>query len=95
MNTITIDRALVEQALEALDEYAPQHGRPDDMMVAITALRAVLAQAYENGYKAGAAAEREACAKLAEATICDTHLPTGVRIYGTRVADAIRARGSA
>jgi hypothetical protein len=54
-----------------------------------------LAQAYENGYKAGAAAEREACAKLAEATICDTHLPTGVRIYGTRVADAIRARGSA
>ena len=42
-----------------------------------------------------AAAEREACAKLAEATICDTHLPTGVRIYGTRVADAIRARGSA
>ena len=40
-------------------------------------------------------AEREACARLAEATICDTHLPTGVRIYGTRVADAIRARGSA
>ena len=95
MTKITIDRALVEQALEALEEYAPQHGRPDDMMVAITALRAVLAQAYENGYKAGAAAEREACAKLAEATICDTHLPTGVRIYGTRVADAIRARGSA
>ena len=41
-----------------------------------------------------AAAEREACAKLAEATICDTHLPTGVRIYGTRVADAIRARSN-
>ena len=39
-----------------------------------------------------AAAEREACAKLAEATICDTHLPTGVRIYGTRAAAAIRAR---
>ena len=53
-----------------------------------------MAQAYENGYKAGAAAEREACAKLAEATICDTHLPTGVRIYGTRVADAIRARSN-
>ena len=42
-----------------------------------------------------AASEREECAKLAETTICDTHLPTGVRIYGTRVADAIRARGSA
>ena len=39
--------------------------------------------------------ERAACAKLAESTICDTHLPTGVRIYGTRVADAIRARGIA
>jgi hypothetical protein len=39
-----------------------------------------------------AAAEREACAKLAESTVCDTHLPTGVRIYGTQVAAAIRAR---
>lgn len=36
--------------------------------------------------------EREACAKLAESTVCDTHLPTGVRIYGTRAASAIRAR---
>lgn len=36
--------------------------------------------------------EREACAKLAESTVCDTHLPTGVRIYGTRAAAAIRAR---
>lgn len=41
-----------------------------------------------------AAAEREACAKLAESTVCDTHLPTGVRIYGTRAADAIRARNN-
>jgi hypothetical protein len=38
------------------------------------------------------AAEREACAKLAESIVCDTHLPTGVRIYGTRAAAAIRAR---
>jgi len=36
--------------------------------------------------------EREACAKLAEQTVCDTHLPTGVKIYGTRVAKAIRER---
>ena len=28
-----------------------------------------------------AAAEREACAKAAETTVCDTHLPTGVQIY--------------
>jgi hypothetical protein len=37
--------------------------------------------------------EREACAMVAESTICDTHIPTGVKIYGTRVAAAIRARG--
>jgi hypothetical protein len=42
-----------------------------------------------------AAKEREACAKLAQETICDTHIPTGVNIYGTRVSKAIRARGEA
>jgi hypothetical protein len=40
------------------------------------------------------AAEREACAKLAEETVCDTHLPTGVKIYGTRAAKAIRERSN-
>jgi len=40
-------------------------------------------------------AEREACAALAEQTVCDTHLPTGVKIYGTRAAKVIRARGQA
>jgi hypothetical protein len=40
------------------------------------------------------AAEREECAKLAEQTICDKHIPTGVSIYGTRAAKAIRARGN-
>jgi|688.fasta_scaffold256547_5 hypothetical protein len=39
-------------------------------------------------------AEREECAKLAEQTICDKHIPTGVNIYGTRAAKAIRARGN-
>ena len=38
--------------------------------------------------------EREACAVLAEKTICDTHIPTGINIYGTRAAKAIRARGN-
>jgi hypothetical protein len=42
-----------------------------------------------------AAAEREECAKLAEQTVCDTHLPTGVKIYGTKAAAAIRVRGQA
>ena len=40
-----------------------------------------------------AAAEREACAKLAAETVCDTHLPTGIKIYGSRAAAAIRKRG--
>lgn len=42
-----------------------------------------------------AAHEREECAKLAESTVCDTHLPTDVKIYGSRAAKAIRARGQA
>lgn len=40
------------------------------------------------------AEEREACAKVAETTVCDIHLPTGTKIYGSRVATAIRARGT-
>ena len=39
--------------------------------------------------------EREACAKLAAKTVCDVHIPTGVKIYGTVAAKAIRARGQA
>ena len=41
-----------------------------------------------------AAAEREACAQLAAQTVCDTHLPTGIKIYGTAVAKAISARSN-
>ena len=43
--------------------------------------------------EASIAAEREACAKVAQHTVCDTHIPTGVKIYGTVAAKAIRARG--
>jgi len=46
------------------------------------------------GWVAGAKAEREECAKLAQDTICDRHIPTGISIYGTLVARAIRARGN-
>lgn len=35
----------------------------------------------------------EECAKVAADTICDVHLPTGIRIYGTKAAAAIRRRG--
>ena len=38
--------------------------------------------------------EREECAKLAATTVCDIHLPTGTKIYGSRVATAIRERGT-
>ncbi len=41
------------------------------------------------------AEEREACAKVAQSTVCDTHIPTGVKIYGAVAAKAIRARGQA
>ena len=43
-------------------------------------------------YKQLILAEREACAKLAATTVCDTHIPTGVKIYGTVAAKAIRDR---
>ena len=52
-------------------------------------------QAFANLVEAAARAdEREECAKLAETTVCDIHLPTGTKIYGSRVATAIRARGT-
>lgn len=44
---------------------------------------------FELFAKLVAEAEREACAKLAAQTICDTHTPTGINIYGTRAAKAI------
>lgn len=33
----------------------------------------------------------EMAAVLAGETVCDTHIPTGVKIYGTRAGKAIRA----
>jgi hypothetical protein len=50
---------------------------------------------WRDRLKAAVLDEREACAKLAQETICDTHIPTNVNIYGTRVAKAIRARSEA
>ena len=52
------------------------------------------AQAQEEAVAQAVAAEREACAQLAAQTVCDMHIPTGVKIYGTRAAKAIRARGT-
>jgi hypothetical protein len=49
---------------------------------------------YMTGVYDGKVLEREACAKVAQETICDTHIPTGINIYGTRAAKAIRERGN-
>jgi hypothetical protein len=38
----------------------------------------------------GAERERERCAQIAEQTVCDVHLPTGIKIYGRKAAAAIR-----
>jgi hypothetical protein len=32
---------------------------------------------------------------VAKETVCDMHLGTGIKIYGTKAAAAIRARGQA
>ena len=50
--------------------------------------------AFKHLIESAAAAEREACAQLAAQTVCDTHLPTGIKIYGTAAAKAIRSRGN-
>ena len=47
----------------------------------------------EAAIKEAVEAEREACAEIAANTVCDEHIPTGIKIYGTRAAKAIRARG--
>ena len=52
------------------------------------------AQAQDDAVAQAVAAEREACAQLAAQTACDLHVPTGIKIYGTRAAKAIRARGT-
>ena len=48
-----------------------------------TQLLAIQREAYIAGL--------EEAARVATATVCDTHLPTGVKIYGTRAGAAIRA----
>ena len=32
----------------------------------------------------------EHAARIAQSTVCDTHIPTGVSIYGSRAAEVIR-----
>jgi hypothetical protein len=51
-------------------------------------------KSYEREIQIEVEAEREACAKVAKETVCDMHLGTGIKIYGTKAAAAIRARGN-
>ena len=78
---------IIEIARQAGFRVGPSREGPDDVWGVGANL--------ERFAKLVAAKEREACAKLAQETICDTHIPTGVNIYGTRAAKAIRARGEA
>ena len=71
---------------------APPQRQPETIDDAMQQPRA-MAQAYEAGYKAGVAAEREACAKLCEARfVGDLNRED---MEARRCAAAIRARGDA
>jgi len=78
---------IIEMARDA--GLCDKEGRNDNSIIIEDHL-----ERFANLVEAAARAdEREACAKLAETTVCDVHLPTGTKIYGSRVATAIRARG--
>jgi hypothetical protein len=72
---------------EALERFA-ELVRADEREQGQKWFDAVTAQ-----HKQAILAEREACANLAQKTVCDVHIPTGVKIYGTAAAKAIRSRG--
>ena len=48
------------------------------------------AEAIAEGLLLACAEQREIDAKIAENTVCDTHIPTGINIYGQVAARAIR-----
>ena len=70
-------------------EFRAHYERLMHIGAAITA-----APAQEEAVAQAVATEREACAQLAAQTVCDLHIPTGVKIYGSRAAKAIRARST-
>ena len=82
-----------EELVHYLDDLTED---PTNREHAITKLYATPqpTQGQEEAVAQAVAAEREACAQLAAQTVCDMHIPTGVKIYGARAAKAIRARGT-
>lgn len=82
---------------ERIKELALQAGinSPDRFKLTVNHMATFRLEKFAALVEAAARAdEREECAKLAETTVCDIHLPTGTKIYGSRVATAIRARGN-
>ena len=77
-------------AILALRAALAQQEEPQTLDDALTLPRAT-AQAYENGYKAGVAHEREACAQVCEARFVGDL--TREDMEARRCAAAIRARG--
>jgi len=88
-NKVLIDRAVVQQALEALQtELMGYDGPVPHIDSAITALRAALAQAEPVH---AVLAEREACARLCEEL--DAMAWSNFGEYSSGYAHDIRARG--
>lgn len=82
MTQADLDRTeIIGMAIQAVGNYENKHYWP------------FFTEELEHFAKLVAEREREACAKVAQKTVCDTHISTGVRIYGTAAAKAIRARG--
>ena len=71
---------------ELSQDHYPELGRFANLVAAHKA-EVITAEAYRCGYKDGAAAEREACAK-----VCEGRLQEGLNFEGC--ATAIRARGT-
>ena len=79
-----------DETITALRAALAQQEEPQTLDDALTLPRAT-AQAYENGYKAGVAHEREACAQVCEARFVGDL--TREDMEARRCAAAIRARG--
>ena len=83
---------LCHEAAAALRAALAQQAEPQTIDEAMRLPRA-MAQAYEAGYKAGVAHEREACAQVCEARFVGDL--TREDMEARRCAAAIRARGEA
>ena len=94
-------RDTIDMAREAGKDISSDHGLGHFLKAFEALVRADESEQGQKWFDAVTAqhkqlilAEREACAKLAATTVCDTHIPTGVKIYGTVAAKAIRDRGN-